>query len=127
MYFIVKLRTLLSCVISIIDSLGVNFVIFFKTLLKLIYLNFLLKVVTVRFVLGSKPASMLLYLLGKYQIKPQSSPCFTAAGATGITNRNHIFRVCQLDSSGPNKYLFVATRTKCKHVFDGANYLLLVE
>ena len=42
----------------------------------------------------------------KYQIKPHSSPCFSAACAAAIVHRNHFFCLYQKDKSSTSKVTF---------------------
>ena len=42
----------------------------------------------------------------KYQVKPDSSPWFSAAGAAAIAHRNHFFRFYQKDKSSESKVKF---------------------
>ena len=39
----------------------------------------------------------------KYQVKPYSSPWFSAASAAAIVHRNHFFRLQQKDKSSDSK------------------------
>ena len=52
----------------------------------------------------------------KYQIKPHSSPWFSAACAAAIINRNHFFRLYQKDKSSDSKVKFRQTINRCKRV-----------
>ena len=42
----------------------------------------------------------------KYQVKPHSSPCFSAACAATIVHRNHIFRLYQQNKCSESKVKF---------------------
>ena len=42
----------------------------------------------------------------KYQVKPHSSPCFSAACGAAIVHRNHFFRLYQKDKSSESKVKF---------------------
>ena len=52
----------------------------------------------------------------KYQIKPHSSPWFSAACAAAIINRNHFFRLYQKDKSSDSKVKFRQTINRCQRV-----------
>ena len=42
----------------------------------------------------------------KYQVRPHSSPCFSAACAATIVHRNHIFRLYQQNKCSESKVKF---------------------
>ena len=42
----------------------------------------------------------------KYQVKPHSSPWFSAAYATAVGHRNHFFRLYQREKSSDSKVKF---------------------
>ena len=48
----------------------------------------------------------------KYQVKPHSSPWFSAACAASIVRRNHFFRVYQKDKSSVPKVKFRQTSNR---------------
>ena len=50
----------------------------------------------------------------KYQVKPHSSPLFSAACAVAIVNRNHFFRSYQKDKSSDSKIKFRQASNCCK-------------
>ena len=54
----------------------------------------------------------------KYQIKPHSSPWFSAACAAVIVHRNHFFRLYQKDKSSDSKVKFRQASNHCKRVFE---------
>ena len=56
----------------------------------------------------------------KYQIKPHSSPWFSAAYAAAIVHRNHFFRLYQKDKSSESKVKFRQTINYCKKVLEAA-------
>ena len=56
----------------------------------------------------------------KYQVKPHSSPCLSAACATAIVHRNHFFRLCQLKKSSESKVKFRQASNRCKRVLEAA-------
>ena len=56
----------------------------------------------------------------KYQIKPHSSPWFSAACAATIVNRNHFFHMYQKDKSSESKVKFRYTSNRCKRVLEAA-------
>ena len=56
----------------------------------------------------------------KHQVKPHSSPCFSAACAAAIVYRNHFFRLHQTDKSSEFKIKFRQARNCCKRVLEAA-------
>ena len=56
----------------------------------------------------------------KYQIKPYSSPWFSAACAAAIVHRNHFFRLYQREKSSDSKVKFRQTSNRCKRVLEAA-------
>ena len=56
----------------------------------------------------------------KYQVKPHSSPWFSAACAAAIAHRNHFFRFCQKDKSSASKVNFRQASNCCKRVLEAA-------
>ena len=52
----------------------------------------------------------------KYQVKPHSSPWFSAACAAAIVHRNHFFRLYQKDKSSDSKVKFRQASNRCKRV-----------
>ena len=52
----------------------------------------------------------------KYQVKPHSSPWFSAACAAAIVHRNHFFRLYQKDKSSESKVKFRQASNCCKRV-----------
>ena len=54
----------------------------------------------------------------KYQVKPQSSPWFSAACAAAIVHRNHFFRLYQKDKSSESKVKFKQASNRCKRVLE---------
>ena len=56
----------------------------------------------------------------KYQVKPHSSPWFSASCAAAIVHRNHFFRFYQNDKSSDSKVNFRQTINCCKKVFQDA-------
>ena len=55
----------------------------------------------------------------KYQVKPHSSPWFSAACAAAIVHRNHFFRLYQREKSA-SKVKFRQTSNRCKRVLEAA-------
>ena len=55
----------------------------------------------------------------KYQVKPHTSPWFSAACATTILHRNHFFCLCQKDKSN-SKIKFRQTSNCCKRALEAA-------
>ena len=60
----------------------------------------------------------------KYQVKPQSSPWFSAACAAAIVHRNHFFHLYQKDKSFESKVKFRQASNHCKRVLEAAKLAL---
>ena len=56
----------------------------------------------------------------KYQVKPHSSPWFSASCAAAIVHRNHFFRLYQKDESSDSKVKFRQASDHCKWVHEAA-------
>ena len=56
----------------------------------------------------------------KYQVKPHSSPWFSAACAAAIVHRNHFFRLYQKEKSSDLKVKFRQASNSCKRVLEAA-------
>ena len=56
----------------------------------------------------------------KYQVKPHSSPWFSAACAVAIVHGNHFFRLYQKDRSSDSKVKFREARNLCNRVVEAA-------
>ena len=56
----------------------------------------------------------------KYQVKPHSSPWFSAACAAAIVHRNHFFRLYQKDKSSDSEVKFRQASNRCKRVLEAA-------
>ena len=56
----------------------------------------------------------------KYQVKPYSSPWFSAACAAAIVPRNHFFRLHQKDKSSESKVKFREASDRSKRVLEAA-------
>ena len=54
----------------------------------------------------------------KYQVKPHSSPWFSAACAAAIAHRNHFFHLYQKDKSSASKVKFRQASNHCKRVLE---------
>ena len=54
----------------------------------------------------------------KYQVKPHSSPWFSAACAAAIVHRNHFFRLYQRERSSDSKVKFRQASNRCKRVLE---------
>ena len=62
-----------------------------------------------------------IYSHRKYQIKPHSSPWFSAACAAAIVHRNHFFHLHQRNKSFESRVKFrQATINRCKSVLEAA-------
>ena len=56
----------------------------------------------------------------KYQVKPHSSPWFSAACAAAIVHRYHFFCLHQKDKSSASKVKFRQASNRCKRVLEAA-------
>ena len=56
----------------------------------------------------------------KYQVKPHSSPWFSAACAAAIVHRNNFFRLHQQNKSSESKVTFRHASNRCKSVLEAA-------
>ena len=56
----------------------------------------------------------------KYQVKPHSSPWFSAACAAAIVHRNHFFRLYQQNKSFESKVKLKQASSCCKRVLEAA-------
>ena len=56
----------------------------------------------------------------KYQVKPHSSPWFSAACAAAIVHRNHFFHLYQQNKSSKSKVKFRQASNHCKRVLEAA-------
>ena len=56
----------------------------------------------------------------KYQVKPHSSPWFSAGCDAAIVHRNHFFRLYQNDKSSELKVKFRQASNHCKRVLEAA-------
>ena len=56
----------------------------------------------------------------KYQVKPHSSPWFSAACAAAIVHRNHFFHLYQHNKSSESKGKFRQASNHCKRVLEAA-------
>ena len=56
----------------------------------------------------------------KYQVKPHSSPWFSAACAAAIVHRNYFFRLYQREISSDSKVKFGQASNRCKRVLEAA-------
>ena len=59
----------------------------------------------------------------KYQVKPHSSPWFSAACAAAIVHRNHFFRLYQKDKSSESKVKFRQASSRCKRFLEAAKFV----
>ena len=50
----------------------------------------------------------------KYQVKPHSSSCFSAACVAAIVHRNHFFRLYQQNRSSESKVKFRQASNRCR-------------
>ena len=56
----------------------------------------------------------------KYQVKPHSSPSFSAACTAAIVHRNHFFGLYQQNKSSESKVKFRQASNRCKRVLEAA-------
>ena len=56
----------------------------------------------------------------RYQVKPHSSPWFSAACAAANVHRNHFFHLYQKDKSSESKVKFRQVSNRCKRVLEAA-------
>ena len=56
----------------------------------------------------------------KYQVKPHSSPWFSAACAAAIVHRNHFFHLFQQNKSSESKIKFRQASNRCRRVLEAA-------
>ena len=56
----------------------------------------------------------------KYQVKPHSSPWFSAVCAAAIVHRNHVFCLYQQNKSSISKVKFKQASNRCKRVLEAA-------
>ena len=56
----------------------------------------------------------------KYQVKPHSSPWFSAASVAAIVHRNHFFRLYKQNKSSQSKAKFRQASNRCKRVLEAA-------
>ena len=56
----------------------------------------------------------------KYQVKPHSTPWFSAASAAAIVHRNHFFLLYQQNKSSESKVKFGQASNHCKKVLEAA-------
>ena len=56
----------------------------------------------------------------KYQVKPHSSPWFSAACAAATVHRNHFFHLYQKDKSSESKIKFRQASNHCNRVLEGS-------
>ena len=58
----------------------------------------------------------------KYQVKPYSSPWFSASCAAAIVHRNHFFHLYQKDQSSDSKVKFRQASNCCKRILEAAKF-----
>ena len=61
-----------------------------------------------------------LYLYRRYQVKPHSSPWFSASCAAATVHRNHFFFLYHKDKSSDSKIKFRQASNHCKRVLEAA-------
>ena len=60
----------------------------------------------------------------KYQVKPHSSPWFSATFAAAVVHRNHSFHLYQQNKSSESKGKFRQASDCCKRVFEAVKLAL---
>ena len=79
----------------------------------------LLLLLLVNFVSGFRLELIYIYIPHKkYQVKPHSSPWSSAACASAIVHRNHLFRLYQREKSSDSKVKFSYASNRCRRVFE---------
>ena len=63
----------------------------------------------------------------KCQVKPHSSPWFSADCAAAIVHRNHFFRLYQQNKSSESKVKFRQASNRCKRVLEAAKLHMLLK
>ena len=63
----------------------------------------------------------------KYQVKPHSSPWFSAASAATIAHRNHFFHLYQNDKSSASKVKFRYASNCCKRFLEAAKLRVVLD
>ena len=63
----------------------------------------------------------------KCQVKPHSSPWFSAACAAVIVHRNHFFRLYQQNKSSESKAKFKQASNRCKRVLEAAKLAYVIK
>ena len=85
-----------------------------------ISLSLVLLLLVVNFVSGFRLELMYTSLIKKYQIKPHSSPWFSASCAAAIVHRNHFFCLHQNNKSSDSKVKFRQASNYCERVLEAA-------
>ena len=106
---------------TILILIGTVFMIIWKMFHGRISLNLVLLMLLVNFLSGFRLELMYIFLR-KYQVKPHSSPWFSAACAAAIVHRNHFFRLYQKDKSSASKANFREASNCCKRVLEAAKH-----
>ena len=104
---------------TIFVLIGMAFVIIGEMFDGRISLNSVLLLLLVNFVIGFR-LELMYISLRKYQVKPDSSPWFSAAYAAAIIHRNHFFRLCQKNIAPGSKVKFIQASNCCKRVLEAA-------
>ena len=85
-----------------------------------ISLNLVLLLLLVTFVIGFRLELMYISFIVKYEVKPHSSPWFSAACAAPKVHRNHDFCLWQQNKSSESKVKFRQGSNHCKKVPEAA-------
>ena len=104
----------------ILVLIGMAFVIICEMFHGRIYLNSVFLLLRVNFSEGVQVGIDVYIPHRKYQVKPHSSPWFSAACAAAIVHRNHFFHLYQQNKSSESKAKFRQASNRCKRVLEAA-------
>ena len=107
---------------TIIVSIRVIFVIIQEMFHERIFLKLVILLLLVNFCEWVQVRTDVYIPHRKYQVKPHSSPWFSAACAAAIAHRNHFFRLYQKDKSSDSKAKFRQASNWCKRVLETAKH-----
>ena len=106
---------------TILVLIGMVFVIIREMFHGRISLNLVPPLLLVNFVSGFRLQLIYIYIPHrKYQVKPHSSPWFSASFAAAIVHRNHFFCLYQNDKSSDSKVKLWQASNCSKRVFEAA-------
>ena len=101
--------------------MGMVFMIIWEMFRGMISLSLVLLLLLVNFVSGFR-LDLMYISLRKYQVKPYSSPWFSASCAAAIVHRNHFFHLYQKDQSSDSKLKFRQASNCCKRILEAAKF-----